>query len=97
MNMGFFKDPMVIFLSVFFGVAATSAIVWHAFVRRYLLALIAGTTTSTALNLAIEGITRDYPIGYSDFVGTFPICLAVTAAIGIPFYRERTGKGLGED
>ena len=97
MDMGLLTDPAVVTFFVFFATAIVSAVIWHAWVRRYLVAVVAAAVTGSVASYLMYEFAR---VGFipvtSFFMATLPVCVIVAAGVGIPFNRRRTGKGLWE-
>ena len=98
MDVAFPSDPTFLTFFVFFATAIVSALIWHAWVRRYLVAVVAAAITGSVVSYLVYEFAR---VGFipitSFFIATLPVCLVVAAAVGIPFNRRRTGRGLWED
>ena len=98
MDIGFLSDPAVVTFSAFFAIAIGSAVIWHRRVRRYSVAVVAAAITGSGVSYVAYQFARAGYIPVTSFImATLPVCAVVAAAVGIPFNRRRTGKGLWED
>jgi hypothetical protein len=86
---------LVTFASVF-AIATASGLIWHAIVKNYLLGVVGAAFTAAAWAYLIYGLWHGRIPHWLIFAVLLPFGAIVAAAVGIPFNRRRTGKGLGE-
>jgi ABC-type multidrug transport system permease subunit len=85
----------VTFASVF-AIAIASGAILHSIVKNYLLGVIGAAFTGAAWVFLVYGLWHGRIPHWLIFAAVLPVCALVAAAVGIPFNRRRTGKGLGE-
>jgi|SRR5450631_3942167 hypothetical protein len=89
-------DPELVAFASVFAIAIASGAIWHAIVKNYLLSVVGAAFTGAAWAYLVYGLWQGRIPHWLIFAALLPVCAVVAAAVGIPFNRRRTGKGLGE-
>jgi hypothetical protein len=90
-------DPAFATFASLFAIAVASGAMWHAVVEKYLVGVVGAAFTAAAWAWLVYWLWLGHTPNWLMFPAMLPICAVVAAAVGIPFYRRRTGKGLGAD
>jgi hypothetical protein len=88
-------DPLIVFFAMFFAIVGASALISHAVIRGYARAIVVSAVASSAGSYVAFGLWVGRVPPWAFFATLTIIAAVVSAGIGIPFRRSRTGRGLG--